>query len=190
MLKTFPKVDLIMTDTDSLFMSVQCSENYDVYDDMIKNHRLYDLSNVERGNLYNKIVEHCQRKQINLKDFLNKNKAVIGKMKNETPNDDIVEAVSIKAKCYDFVTNSDNACHKKLKGVKKYVVKQDITHEDYVKCVEQQQTKSVTQKSLRSYNHEVYTIQQEKLALTSFNDKRYILDDGITTRAYGNYLNY
>lgn len=54
MLKTFKKVDLIMTDTDSLFMKVTCSKNYDVYDDMIKNSDKYDLSNVDSGKLYPK----------------------------------------------------------------------------------------------------------------------------------------
>ena len=32
MLKNYKKVDLIMTDTDSLFMKVECEENKDVYD--------------------------------------------------------------------------------------------------------------------------------------------------------------
>lgn len=31
----FKKVDLIMTDTDSLFMAVHCDKNKDVYDSMI-----------------------------------------------------------------------------------------------------------------------------------------------------------
>ena len=42
-------------------------------------------------------------------------------MKNEVANSEIIEAVSIKPKCYDFITLNDE-CHKKLKGVKKYVV--------------------------------------------------------------------
>ena len=55
-------------------------------------------------------------------------------MKNETANSEIIEAISIKAKCYDFVT-LDNKEHKKLKGIKKNVVKNDISHEDYKNCV-------------------------------------------------------
>ena len=33
----FKKIDLILTDTDSLFMSVECSEERDIYDSMIEN---------------------------------------------------------------------------------------------------------------------------------------------------------
>ena len=55
-------------------------------------------------------------------------------MKNECPNSEIIVAVSIKSKCYDFITN-ENKCHKKLKGVKKCVVNKTITHQDYLDCV-------------------------------------------------------
>jgi Ulp1 family protease len=33
----------------------------------------------------------------------------------------------------------------------------------------------------------VYTIHQKKIALSNFDDKRYILDDGITKLAHGHY---
>ena len=55
-------------------------------------------------------------------------------MKNEVPKRNITEAISIKAKCYDFIT-SNNENKKKLKGIKQYVVKQSITHTDYKDCV-------------------------------------------------------
>lgn len=86
-----------------------------------------------------------------MKTFTGINKAVVGKMKNESPYHDIMEAVSIKSKCYDFLTNEkveekDNKetnCHKKLKGIKKCVVKNDIKHSDYVDCVLKSQVKNV-----------------------------------------------
>ena len=40
---------------------------------------------------------------------------------------------------------------------------------------------------IKSFNHELYTVKETKLALTAFNDKRYILEDGITSKAYGHY---
>ena len=39
-----------------------------------------------------------------MKQFLITNKKVVGKMKNEVGNSEIVEAVSIKSKCYDYIT--------------------------------------------------------------------------------------
>ncbi len=35
---------------------------------------------------------------------------------------------------------------------------------------------------------DVYTIHQKKVALSNFDDKRYILDDGYTTLAHGYYI--
>ena len=88
---------------------------------MIRNSDLYDFSNCGKGLLFEKIKKHCENKDLNLNQFLNKNKAVVGKMKSEVPNSEITEAISIKSKCYDYMTN-ENKCHKKLKGIKRYVV--------------------------------------------------------------------
>ena len=40
---------------------------------------------------------------------------------------------------------------------------------------------------IRSYNHEVYTEEVNKVALCSDDDKRYILEDGINTLAWEHY---
>ena len=40
---------------------------------------------------------------------------------------------------------------------------------------------------IRSYKHEVYTEEVNKVALCSDDDKRYILEDGINTLAWGHY---
>ena len=39
--------------------------------------------------------------------------------------------------------------------------------------------------TIRSYTHSLYSIQTNKLALSTKDDKCYILNDGITTLAYG-----
>ena len=76
---------------------------------------------------------------------------------------------------------------KKCKGVKKSVVKQSITHEDYKKCLftgkEQLQKMNV----IRSNRHEVYTEEVNKITLCPSDDKRHILEDGVHTLALGHY---
>ena len=52
-----------------------------------------------------------------------------------------------------------------MKEISYSVVKNEIQHKDYVDCVLEGKVKNVAQTSLRSYNHEIFTIRQEKLAL-------------------------
>ena len=40
---------------------------------------------------------------------------------------------------------------------------------------------------LRSEKHKIYTANLNKVGLSPYDDKRYILEDGITTLAYGHY---
>ena len=47
---------------------------------------------------------------------------------------------------------------------------------------------STTFNTIRSYKHDVYSISQTKIGLCSFDDKRYILDDNISTYAYGHHI--
>lgn len=44
-----------------------------------------------------------------------------------------------------------------------------------------------TYNMIKSEKLNVYTIEQTKVALSNFDDKRYILDDGYTTLAHGHY---
>ena len=46
-----------------------------------------------------------------------------------------------------------------------------------------------TMNLIRSELHKMYSITCNKLALSSFDDKRYVLDDKVNTRAHGHYLN-
>lgn len=72
--------------------------------------------------------------------------------------------------------------------MKKSVVKQTITHEDYKKCLFTKNEQLRTMNVIRSYRHEVYTEAVRKVALSANDDKRVILEHGIHTRAYGHFL--
>ena len=47
----------------------------------------------------------------------------------------------------------------------------------------------IDQKTFRSQKHVIFTINQRKVGLTRYDDKRYILSDGVSTRAHGNFKN-
>ena len=42
-------------------------------------------------------------------------------------------------------------------------------------------------KSIRSENHKIYSVEINKKSLSCFDDKRYILSNGIDSFAYGHY---
>ena len=80
------KAQLLFTDTDSLMYHV---ETADIYKDMVESKELYDLSNFKSTNAYYQ------------PDFA-ANKAVVGKMKDETAGDPMVEFVGLRQKMYSF----------------------------------------------------------------------------------------
>ena len=62
--------------------------------------------------------------------YNDENEKVIGKMKDELNGEIIEEFVGLRAKMYSLKTKKEEI--KKAKGVKKNVVKKDISHQDYV----------------------------------------------------------
>ena len=114
------------------------------------------------------------------------NKKVMGKFKDETNGLPIAEFVGLKAKMYS-VLNADNHSHCTAKGIKKSVVKQSFHHKLYVNALSLTKCEQVTQKQIVSKNHQLFTVEINKAGLHPFDDKRYILPDGITTLAHGHY---
>ena len=114
------------------------------------------------------------------------NKKVLGMFKDEVAGKIITEFVGLRAKLYSFKME-DGKENKRCKGVKKQVVKESITHEDYKTCLLSGKEILRKQNILRSYDHEVYTEEVNKVALSAEDDKRYILSDGKDTLAWGHH---
>ena len=114
-------------------------------------------------------------------------------MKDELDGCRMSEFVGVRAKCYSFqVDERDREAYfskkrstMKNKGIKSAVVKHQLMHADYRKCVLESQRKFVDVRSFRSYAHQIYTLRQVKLALINFDDKRWMCDDGLSTLPYG-----
>ena len=164
------KAKLLFTDTDSLMYEIETEDFYkdiagDVKDkfdtsDYPENHP----SGIPTG----------------------ENKKVLGMMKDEAAGKIIKEFVGLRSKLYSFVMD-DGGETKKCKGIKKQVVERSIRHEHYKTCLKTGKELLRKQNILRSYNHEVYTEEVNKVALSALDDKRYILSDGMDTLALGHY---
>ena len=112
------------------------------------------------------------------------NKKVLGMFKDEVGGECIKEFVGLRAKLYSYKMYEGEE-NKKCKGLKKLVVERSIAHEEYKTCLFEQETQRRKMNIIRAYNHVVYTETINKVALSPFDDKRYILEDKIKTLAWG-----
>lgn len=158
---------LLFTDTDSLCYHIKTE---DLYKDLYEMKEKLDLSG-------HKLI--CD---------LTNNK-VYGKFKDESGGIPITHFCGERAKCYAYVTDEmiDNELeHKKLKGIKKSVVKNEMQFLTYKQSVLEETIKRKKMNTIRSYKHNLVTIETEKIALCPFDDKRYLLNS-VDSLAYGHY---
>lgn len=74
----------------------------------------------------------------------------------------------------------------KAKGVvESGVVKKEITHPNNVDTLFNNEIMKHKNTSIQSRGHELYTEEVNKKSLRPFDDKRYILEDGISSHAFG-----
>ena len=67
------------------------------------------------------------------------------------------------------------------------MTKNDISFEDYEKCLFKNIKQLRRMNVFRSHRHDVYSEEINKIALSANDDKRIILKDGIHTMAYGHF---
>ena len=164
------KAKLLFTDTDSLMYEIETEDFYkDITGDVKKRFDTSDYPENHPSGILTGI-----------------NKKVLGMFKDEAAGKIIKEFVGLRAKLYSFIMDEGGET-KKCKGVKKQVVESILTHEDYKTCLTTGKEQLRKQNILRSYNHEVFTEEVNKIALSAEDDKRYILSDGVHTLAWGHY---
>jgi len=154
------------TDTDSLIYHIECN---DVYDIMKRDIAKFDTSDYSIGNAYGiPLVK------------------VPGLMKDENNGAIMTEFVGLRAKMYALRVDGKKDT-KKVKGVKSNVVARTITFDDYTRCLHDEIEMTRKQSCIRSKLHEVYTISESKIALSPYDDKRYIVPDSTDTLPWGHY---
>ena len=100
-----------------------------------------------------------------------KNKKVPGLFKDELGGKIMVEVVALRPKIYAYLMDGGSD-HKKAKGTKKCVIKQKLMFESYKDCFFNNKTVYRSQERFKSYYHDLYTEEVNKIALSSNDDKR------------------
>ena len=157
---------LLFTDTDSLCYHIKKD---DVYEDLNRDKDLFDNSDYKEDSKF----------------FFDNNEKVIGKFKDEAARKPIIEFVGLKSKMYSYKTESKNS--KTAKGVKKNIIRRDIDHSDDLETLFDSKIMHHKMKTIRSEYHQLSSYQLNKISLSCFDDKRYILHDKVSSYAYGHF---
>ena len=162
------KAKLCYTDTDSFIIYIKTEDLFeDISNDV---NRWFDTSN------YDKNDERPLP--------IGKNKKVPGRFKDELGRKIIAEVVALKPKTYAYLMD-DGSDHKKAKGTKNWEIKQKLMFENCKDCLFNNKSVYRSQERFKSYYHDVYTEEVNKIALSNNDDKRLQTSDRITTYPYG-----
>jgi len=158
---------LLFTDTDSLCCHIQTPN---LHRDMSEAMDLFDTSNFDPDHFL----------------YSRKNYRVLGKMKSETGSTPPLEFVGLRAKMYSLSCGEKSRV--KVKGITKNYVKKKVRHQSFVDVLRNLSPRTeATFRLFKSTNHVLNTVEITKLCLSAMDDKRYILDDGVHTLAYGHH---
>ena len=163
---------LLFTDTDSLTYQIFTE---DVYRDMAQDNCMFDTSNYPPDHPLFSLARAQQ----------------VGLMKDELASKIGVSFCGLRSKMYSllYAQPSGTLCEKNVaKGVCRSAIKRKLRHELYVRCLNQGMQIRTQMRTIRSYDHQLYSICMNKVSLSPFDDKRFVLANGIDTLAHGHYL--
>ena len=169
--KKFPagKSELLFTDTDSLMYLIECR---DLYQQLQLDRELFDFSDYPRNSFM----------------FDETNKKVLGKFKDEANGFPITEFVGLRPKMYSYQVEKHGDIYNKhrAKGIQLAVARK-LRHDEYKSQLDNPEENYVTTRRIGSKLHKVYTVETKKRGLCAFDDKRFLLEDGINSLAYGHF---
>ena len=158
---------LLMTDTDSLVYFI---ETADVYKDMLDDLDSYDTSDYPKTHFA----------------YSEKNKKVLGKMKDEYNGCPVKEFVGLRPKMYSIM-DANNDEKRTAKGISRRSTASLLRHQTYYNALYSETSSTVTMQQIRSIGHTLYSMSLTKTGLSPYDDKRYVLSDKISTLAFGHY---
>ena len=195
-------VKLLFTDTDSLCVSITGYDNihHKIRNTIIIGEDGQHVPAIDFFDVSGYPSDHCifdGMSEVEINHLKQKNKKVPGKMKDELDGNIIIEFIGLRAKAYAFkkyITyptekqkKGDIEDVKKLKGIQKCVVEKNISFDIYKSSIFDMKTHYAETVTLQSYLHEIRTVAKRKKATGPYDDKRYILENGISSYPYGHY---
>jgi hypothetical protein len=162
------KAKLLFTDTDSLMYEIRTDNVYEDFKRIGDEKIFWDNSDYPKDSPY-----HSTH-----------NKKVIGKFKDEASGVPVTEFVGLRSKMYSYVKENGKG-GMTAKGVKKYVIRNKLTHENFKDVISSSSRMRHNMNTIRSTKHTIGTYETRKVTLSCFDDKRYLLEDGVTSYAYG-----
>ena len=158
LLKKIVDAKLLFTDTGSLTYEIK-SEG--VYECFYKDKHLFALSNYPKDKFFDPV-----------------NKKLIGKMKDVHKGKPIDECIGLNSKIHRIRSN-DGAESNTAKGVN---IALEVN--EYKDILFNKKVIRHKMRKIQSKKHKIRTYKVNKILLSCFDDKRYILDDGVHTLAY------
>ena len=164
------RAKLLFTDTDSLTYSI---ESGDIYEELLPEaEQHFDCSEYPESHvLFNTI-----------------NKKRLGMWKDEnSKTGPIRQFVGIRAKMYSIRCLNQDHNKLKAKGIVKVYRQRKLRHRHFLRALRKKQSTSAKFWQIRSSVHNLKTVLINKSALNPTDCKRYVLENGIQTLAFGHY---
>ena len=160
------KAELLFTDTDSLMYQIYTDDFYkDISHDIETKFDTSDYPPNHPSGILTGV-----------------NKKVIGMFKDEVAGKQITCFVGLRPKLYSFRIEEDKEVHK-CKGIKKNIIKKKLDFDDYVQCLFLGKKQMRKMKIIRSENHDIYSKEVNKVALSNEDDKREVFLGKVKTIA-------
>ena len=101
-------------------------------------------------------------------------------MKDETAGKKITEFVGLRPKMYSYTVDGEKNqdSHHRAKGIATATSKK-LRHQDYIDQLHLPCDTQLTNRRIGYKLHQVHSIEVQKRGLCSFDDKRFLLEDGI-----------
>ena len=158
-IKKYFDSELLFTDTDNLTYEIKSE---DVYEEFVKHKNLFDFSNISKDSKF----------------YDNQNEMAVGKMKDEYKGIPINKFVVLKSKMHCILSDGN-----KESNIAK-IVNISIELKEYEETLLNKKIIRHKMKKIQSKSHKIGTYEVNKISLSCFDDKRFVLDDGIHTLAY------